>query len=32
MTAGYTDFASELGYTAHSTVHMMKNGQRLVIT
>ena len=31
MTAGYTDFASELGYTAHSTVHMMKNGQRLII-
>jgi ribonuclease J len=31
MTAGYTDFASELGYTAHSTVHMMKNGQRLKI-
>jgi ribonuclease J len=32
MTAGYTDFATELGYTAHSTVHMMKNGQRLMIT
>ncbi len=32
MTAGYTDFATELGYTAQSTVHMLKNGQRLVIT
>ena len=29
MTAGYTDFATEMGYTAQSTVHMLKNGQRV---
>ncbi|MFA6333889.1 MAG: MBL fold metallo-hydrolase RNA specificity domain-containing protein, partial [Methanoregula sp.] len=31
MTAGYTQFASELGYTPHSTVHQMGNGQRVRI-
>ena len=31
MTAAYTDFAAELGYTAHTDVHLMKNGQRLKI-
>jgi ribonuclease J len=31
MTANYCDFAGDLGYTTHSTVHMMRNGQRLKI-
>lgn len=31
MTAAYTDFAAELGYTAHTDVHLLKNGQRLKI-
>jgi ribonuclease J len=31
MTASYTDFTTELGYVAGSTVHMMRNGQRLRI-
>ncbi len=31
MTAAYTDFAGELGYLSGSTVHMMRNGQRLKI-
>jgi len=29
MTAGYAEFAGDLGYTANSTVHPMINGQRL---
>jgi ribonuclease J len=32
MTAGYAEFASELGYTTNSTVHLMRNGSRLRIT
>jgi hypothetical protein len=31
MTAGYAEFAGDLGYTVNSTVHPMRNGQRLVI-
>ncbi|MCK9579088.1 MAG: RNase J family beta-CASP ribonuclease [Methanoregula sp.] len=31
MTAEYTQFAGEMGYTPDSTVHMLKNGQRLRI-
>ena len=31
MTAGYAEFASDLGYTANSTVHPMRNGARLRI-
>nr|WP_319377373.1 RNase J family beta-CASP ribonuclease [uncultured Methanoregula sp.] len=31
MTAEYTTFAGELGYTAHSTVHLLRNGERLKI-
>ncbi|NMB79515.1 MAG: RNase J family beta-CASP ribonuclease [Methanomicrobiales archaeon] len=31
MTAEYTQFAGELGYTAHSTVHVLRNGQRVKI-
>jgi len=31
MTAAYTQFAGELGYTASSTVHTMGNGQRLTL-
>jgi ribonuclease J len=31
MTADYTQFAGELGYTAHSTVHLLRNGQRVRI-
>ena len=29
MTAEYTEFAGDLGYTAQSDVHMLRNGQRL---
>jgi ribonuclease J len=29
MTASYADFASDMGYTLHSTLHMLRNGQRL---
>jgi len=29
--AQYTDFAGELGYTAHTDVHLMKNGQKVKI-
>ncbi|PKG33452.1 RNase J family beta-CASP ribonuclease [Methanoregula sp.] len=29
MTAGYAEFAGELGYTANSTVHPVKNGSRV---
>ena len=29
MTAGYADFASDMGYTLHSNLHMLRNGQRL---
>jgi len=29
MTAEYTQFAGEMGYAANSTVHLMKNGERL---
>ena len=32
MTAGYADFASELGYTLDNDVHLMRNGQRLKIS
>ena len=32
MTAGYADFAGDLGYTANKDVHLMKNGQRIRIT
>jgi hypothetical protein len=32
MTADYTVFAGEMGYTASSTVHLLRNGQRLKIT
>jgi ribonuclease J len=32
MTADYTVFAGEMGYTAGSTVHLLRNGQRLKIT
>ena len=31
MTAGYADFAAELGYTFDNDVHLMRNGQRLMI-
>lgn len=31
MTAAYADFACELGYTAPSTVHLVKNGQKIRI-
>jgi hypothetical protein len=31
MTAGYADFASDLGYTLDNDVHLMRNGQRLRI-
>jgi ribonuclease J len=29
MTASYADFAGDLGYVTGSTVHLMRNGQRL---
>jgi len=29
MTAKYANFASELGYTLHNDVHLLKNGQRI---
>jgi ribonuclease J len=29
LTASYADFATELGYTLHSDLHMLRNGQRL---
>lgn len=32
MTAGYADFAGDLGYTANKDVHPMQNGGRLRIT
>ena len=32
MTAGYAEFAGDLGYVVNKTVHPMKNGQRLRIT
>ncbi|MDO8842361.1 RNase J family beta-CASP ribonuclease [Methanocalculus sp.] len=31
MTASYADFAAELGYTLHQDVHLMTNGQRLLV-
>ena len=31
MTAAYSQFAGELGYTPHSTVHVVRNGERLRI-
>jgi ribonuclease J len=31
MTAAYSQFAGEMGYTPHSTVHLMNNGERLRI-
>jgi ribonuclease J len=31
MTAAYVQFATDLGYTANSTVHLMRNGERLRI-
>jgi ribonuclease J len=31
MTAGYADFAGDLGYTANKDVHPMQNGGRLLI-
>src|SRR5512136_1729648 len=31
MTASYADFAGDLGYVTGSTVHLMRNGQRLKI-
>ena len=31
MTAEYTQFAGEMGYTANSTVHLLRNGQQLKI-
>ncbi len=31
MTAGYADFATEMGYTLHSNLHMLRNGQRLKV-
>jgi len=32
MTAGYAEFAGDLGYTADKDVHLMRNGQRLLIS
>jgi len=32
MTAEYTQFAGEMGYTPRSTVHLLGNGERLRIT
>lgn len=32
MTAEYIQFAGEMGYTPHSTAHLMKNGQRLKLS
>jgi hypothetical protein len=29
MTAGYAEFAGDLGYTANKDVHPMRNGERL---
>jgi len=29
MTAGYAEFAGDLGYTANQNVHPMRNGERL---
>lgn len=31
MNAAYAQFAGELGYTPHSTVHLMRNGERIRI-
>jgi ribonuclease J len=31
MTGSYSDFASEMGYTLHSNLHMLRNGQRVKI-
>jgi hypothetical protein len=31
MTAEYTQFAGEMGYTANQNIHIMRNGQRLKI-
>jgi ribonuclease J len=31
MTAGYAEFAGDLGYTSDKDVHLMRNGQRLRI-
>ncbi|HIJ07527.1 MBL fold metallo-hydrolase RNA specificity domain-containing protein, partial [Methanocalculus sp.] len=31
MTAAYAEFASELGYTLQKDVHLMTNGQRLLV-
>jgi ribonuclease J len=31
MTAGYAQFAGDLGYTLDNDVHLMRNGQRLMI-
>jgi ribonuclease J len=32
MTAEYIQLAGEMGYTPHSTAHLMKNGQRLKLS
>jgi ribonuclease J len=29
LTGSYADFASEMGYTLHSTLHLLRNGQRI---
>ena len=29
MTAGYAEFAGDLGYTVNKDVHPIRNGQRL---
>jgi len=31
MTAAYAEFAADLGYTLGNDVHVMQNGQRLII-
>lgn len=31
MTAGYAEFAGDLGYTSDNDIHLMRNGQRLRI-
>jgi len=31
MTGAYADFAAEMGYTLQSDVHVVKNGQRIIV-
>ena len=31
MTSGYVDFAADLGYTSDNDIHLMRNGQRIMI-